>query len=128
MGQFPVISVSFKEVEGKNYHKAIQNFIATIAYIYKRFAFLKNSTKAPKELKNNFEDRFAFCWDDTNDFRDEGVLSRAELIVGDFLPDLAYTLYREFERKVIIIIDEYDVPLQMSVAAEAVLQRDARSL
>ena len=72
----------------------------------------------PSEITNNFANSFAFCCNKENDYCDEGVLSRAELIVGDFLPELAYMLYREFERRVIIIIDEYDVPLQKSVAAE----------
>ena len=118
MGQFPVISVSFKGIEGKNYHKALKNFIAAIGKLYTRFKFLKNSTKMDSELKKNFEERFAFCWNDKNDFYDNAVLSWARKIVSNFLRDLAYMLYKEFERKVIIIIDEYDVPLQKSVVAE----------
>ena len=45
MGQFPVIFVSFKGIEGSNYHKALKVFINAIAYIYDRFAFLKNSSR-----------------------------------------------------------------------------------
>lgn len=118
MGQFPVISISFKGVEGRNYHKAMKNFIAAIAKVYERFKFLENSTKVSRAFKKNFEDRFAFCWNDNNDFYDDAILSKAEVIVGNFLRDLALMLYAEFDRRVLIIVDEYDVPLQKSVVAE----------
>ena len=118
MGEFPVISVSFKDIQGHSYIKAISNFLDTITDIYFEFEFLANSTKISNIITENFMRDFEFCADTSVDLYKKNNLSRAERIITGFLSRLAMMLYEEYNRRVIVLIDEYDVPLQKSIMAE----------
>ena len=118
MGEFPVISISFRNIEGRSYNNAIFRMLDTIADIYRKFIFLKDSTKINSSDRETFAQYFEFCKDISIDLTQENILSTAERIAINFIPFLAQMLYEEFDRKVLIIIDEYDVPLQKSIVAE----------
>ena len=118
MGEFPVIFVSLKNIEGNSYLKAMSTFLQTIANIYRNFRFLKQSTKIDISDRNAFTRYYDFCNQESLDIRQENILSTAEWIASNFIYLLAAMLYQEYNRKVLIIIDEYDVPLQKSVVAK----------
>ncbi|MCD7833118.1 MAG: ATP-binding protein [Lachnospiraceae bacterium] len=95
MGQFPVIAISLKQVNGENYEEARANIWKIIRAEARRLSFLMDS-------------------DRLNVFDKEDLL---ELINGkglldSSLYDLASLLSRHYGKKVIILIDEYDAPLQ----------------
>ena len=95
MGKYPVIFLSFKGVDGLTFEEA-QTRVTTI---------IRTEARRHYELKNS--DRLV----------DEEIAQFAQLLAGkpDDLTDsirlLSELLYRHFDQKVIIIIDEYDVPL-----------------
>ncbi|MBQ7738985.1 MAG: AAA family ATPase [Desulfovibrionaceae bacterium] len=118
MGEFPVIFVSFKDIKGDSYIEAIRPFLQTIGDIYREFLFLDQSSKINIADRDTFIRYFKFCNQESLDLRQPSVLSTAEWIMGNFIPFLATMLHKEYNKKVLIIIDEYDVPLQKSVTAD----------
>ncbi|MBQ7738601.1 MAG: AAA family ATPase [Desulfovibrionaceae bacterium] len=118
MGEFPVIWISFKDIEGDSYIKALYKILDLIYFLYLDFEFLSDSTKISKSLRENFDYILKFCMNHHANLFREDILVEAELIAGKFLSILALILYKEYSRKVMIFIDEYDVPLQKSLTAK----------
>ena len=118
MGEYPVISVSFKGIEARSYTNALRTFLLTISDLYRNFIFLEDSTKINTYDRKTFSSYLDFCNHVFLDLKDDNVLSTAEYIIWNFIPFLGTMLHQEFNRKVLIIIDEYDVPLQKAVVAE----------
>lgn len=101
-GKFPVISLSLKDVGGMTFEDfldGIKVIISRSAYPYKRL--LLQSSKLDDDDKEN-----ARCIA-TSKFK-----SVAD--VYSSLNMLSKLLYQHYEKKVIVIIDEYDVPLNKS--------------
>ncbi len=97
LGKFPVIFVSFKEIKGKNY-ETIEKGVRDLIYeIFARHEYLLQSINLSERQKNLFH-KFI-----TKDF------DSAELQHSFFY--LSEMLYMHFGQKVIILIDEYDTPL-----------------
>lgn len=102
MGQFPVISITLKGVEGLNFASAadaMRNVIGTEA---DRFAFLRNSN----QLSENEKEKYRGLTD-----MSKGCYTMNDTLLLTSLQTLSMLLYRHFGRKVILLIDEYDVPL-----------------
>ncbi|MBO6257783.1 MAG: AAA family ATPase, partial [Succinivibrio sp.] len=118
MGEYPVISISFKGIEGGTFAEAVSVILRTIADTYRKFLFLANSNIQPSADRESFQKTFDFCVLNYDKLSDLSMLSRAKAICESFLPNLAQMLYREYQRKIIVIIDEYDVPLQKAVIAK----------
>ena len=118
MGEYPVISISFKTVEGGSFAAAVSQLLYKLSLIYDEFSFLSNSTKQDPDDISNFKDNKEFCKTKKNKLHDEVILSEAISIIGTAIPNIASMLYKEFGRQVIVIIDEYDVPLQKAVIAK----------
>ena len=118
MGEFPVIYISFKGIEGNSYIYALGSLLKSIGAIYKKFLFLTDSTKILPSERDAFLRIVDFCRQESVDLYQRNILFKAEMIASDFISNLASLLYQEFARKVIVIIDEYDVPLQKAAVAE----------
>lgn len=101
MGRFPVVFISFKDVWGENYKLARSQLAYCINMLASNFAFLEQSPKLTTEQKARFKkllQEFTFNEDD-------------EEILRTSLLTITILLEKHFERKVILLIDEYDVPL-----------------
>ena len=97
MGKFPVISISFKGVSGNDYETARSMVIGEINRETRRYQALLSSDR----LTENDKVLFKHLMDLT---MEEGFLSNS-------LYTLAQLLQKHFQQRVIILIDEYDVPL-----------------
>ena len=118
MGQVPVIYVSFRGVEGLCFHQAVDKILTKIALLYKYFLFLADSKKIPQAQKDLFLSIYNFCFKHKGKLQNDALLDTAISYCGTFIPTLADMLYTEFGRQVLILIDEYDVPLQKAVVAK----------
>ncbi len=96
LGRFPVIFLTLKDVEGLDYSSAEANLTRLMQLEALRHDELKNSPKLlPEELAAYAE----LC---------RGVSKEA---LADSLRLLTQLLARHHEREVVVLIDEYDVPL-----------------
>ena len=118
MGEFPVISISFRAVEGDFFYQAVSQLIYKVGLLYDEFVFLTESSKQESDDIEKFKKNKSFCKDKQDEMNDPQNLSRAISILGTAIPQIASMLYKEYGRKVIVIIDEYDVPLQKAVIAK----------
>ena len=118
MGQLPVIYISFRGVEGLCFHHAVDKILTKIALLYKYFLFLADSKKIPQAQKDLFLSIYNFCFKHKGELKNDALLDKAISYCGTFIPTLADMLYTEFGRQILILIDEYDVPLQKAVVAQ----------
>ena len=96
-GTYPVISLSFATVKEKNFELTRKKICRIIADIYKEYAFLKESNVLSERDKEDF-DKVSADMGDT-----EATMS---------LHHLSNLLYQYYGKKVIILLDEYDTPMQ----------------
>ncbi|SPT70711.1 AAA family ATPase [Anaerobiospirillum thomasii] len=118
MGQLPVIYVSFRGVEGSCFYEAVEKLVIKIFNLYEKFAFLLDNPKISDNRKIIFSTIFDFCANNLNLSADLTKLNDAVTYCGLFIPNLAKMLYLAYGTKVLILIDEYDVPLQKAVVAK----------
>lgn len=105
MGQFPVIFISLKSVDGLNYeaaNAALRNVIGREAL---RFQFLQKSNCLSEEEKNSYR-RLIKIGSDSQAFFD-----MTDAVLTASLQILTQLLEKHYNHKVILLIDEYDVPL-----------------
>ncbi|MCD7834060.1 MAG: ATP-binding protein, partial [Lachnospiraceae bacterium] len=105
MGQFPVISISLKTVHGNNFEFAKNELCTIIASEALRFRFLLDSDKLYDEDKSLYRQLIKV------DESLKGTFVMAESTITSSLKTLSQLLEKYYGRKVIILIDEYDVPL-----------------
>ena len=103
MGQYPVIFLSLKPVEGINFETAYQK-LAEIIYelVDSQFRFLLQSNKLSDGNKRDLQ--YLLDLDNL-----EKVSSSVKLQFS--LQKLTQFLYQHYGKKAIVLIDEYDVPL-----------------
>ena len=102
MGRFPVIFVTLKGVEGLSFEEARQKFVNIIGAEASRHQFLMDSDKLTAEDKERYQailslKNGAYSIND-------GALYRSFKLLSELL-------YKHYGRKAVILIDEYDVPL-----------------
>ena len=102
MGKFPVVSLTLKGVEGLTFEKAKNKLLQLVALEADRFDFLKNSDKLTDNEKQRYGALVRI---------QDGKYSMDEDTLESALQTLSELLYRHYGQKVIILIDEYDVPL-----------------
>lgn len=95
MAQYPVIFISLKGVDGLSFEEAKSMLEITIRTEAQRYYELKTSERISIESRNLFED----------------ILSGRSTKVEDSLRMLSQILFEHYGKKSIILIDEYDVPL-----------------
>lgn len=105
MGQFPVISISLKGVKGSDYLAARSMMCSVIGMEAMRFQFLAESENLTDREKKQYAQLVMV--DEAN--RDSFLMPDAVLM--DSLRILSSLLQKHYGRKVILLIDEYDVPL-----------------
>lgn len=102
MGKFPVIFLSFKDVEGLTFEQARYSLAEKIAKEAKRFRFLLESDRLEADEKDHYRAIIA---------QNGGQFTMNERILPSSLQILSELLQKHYGKKTIILIDEYDVPL-----------------
>ena len=97
MGKYPVISVSLKGMNAGNYEKALEMAVEVIRSEAKRFQYLLDSEHLTSYDKEAF---IALLQEDMK----EGTLCSSLKVLSELLE-------KHHGSKVILLIDEYDVPL-----------------
>ena len=105
MGQFPVISISLKGVNGNDYSAARSMLCSVIGAEAMRFQFLSESERLTDKEKKQYNQLTMI--DESNQ---ESFLM-PDAVLKDSLKTLSNLLHRHYGKKVILLIDEYDVPL-----------------
>lgn len=102
MGQYPVVSLTFKDIEGANYAEAYYLFASLLESKVAPYRFLLDSPKL-----DDF-DKVAL-----RGYLTPGYLKNRshEDDAKGFLKTLTVCLSKHFESQVVLLIDEYDVPL-----------------
>jgi len=110
MGRYPVISISFKDAEAKNFKGAVYKIVSVFADLAYKFQSLTRI----ESLDTVFLKRIINCKNNTEPvFESDGtIIENTATMIQDFLKDLAGCLNKAYGKQVIVIIDEYDVPLQ----------------
>ena len=103
MGQFPVLSISLKNVEGLSFEAAKKALKDTLGVEARRFYFLEQSIKLTDEEKESYKALIGV--DDTGDFQMSDTAMEKALL------RLSAMLHKHYGKQVILLIDEYDVPL-----------------
>jgi hypothetical protein len=105
MGKFPVISVSLKSVSGDNFETARSLMCWVIRNEAMRFQFLLNSVKLSAAEKEIYAQLITVAKNSqTSLVMSDDVLMSSLLILSSLLQ-------KHYDQEVIILIDEYDVPL-----------------
>ncbi|MCD7981598.1 MAG: ATP-binding protein [Clostridiales bacterium] len=95
MGQYPVISISLKQVSGASFEEARQQLWSSVAEAAEQLDYLQESEKLNARDKKKIFD-----------------LSEGKGNQQESLRLMSRMLYKHYGKKVIILIDEYDAPLQ----------------
>ena len=105
MGQFPVISISLKGVEGQTFQEALAAMKYIIGQEALRFGFLLESDRLSDKDKDIYQQL-------TEIGKGTGSLfAMTNDVLGTSLKTLSDLLCRHYGKNVILLIDEYDVPL-----------------
>ena len=105
MGKFPVISISLKGVNGTDFSAARSMMSSIIGNEALRFYFLSESPKL-----NEKEIKLFNQLTEVDESNREGFIM-SDTVLTSSLKILSMLLQKHYEKKVIILIDEYDVPL-----------------
>ena len=105
MGQFPVISISLKGVDGFDFTAARSCLCSAIGNEAMRYQFLAEDEKFSTIEKELFRQLV------TVDKIGAGRFYMPDSVLVESLRTLSMLLEKHYNKKVIILIDEYDVPL-----------------
>ena len=102
MGKYPVIFLSLKNAEGLNFDTAKYQMVELIAREAERFPFLAKDTNLSDRDREKHRALTAFA---------DGHYQMSDEVLYGSLQTLSELLYKHFNQKTVILIDEYDVPL-----------------
>lgn len=111
MGKFPVISISLKGVDGLDYESAVAALQTVIGNEAMRFQFLKESKRLSEEEKEAYARLIEIG------SGEGGMYAMTEAVAASALKTLSQLLEKHYGRKTILLIDEYDVPLDKAFQA-----------
>lgn len=106
MGKFPVISMSLKGVSGRTFAVARAMLCSKVAEEALRFGFLLQSDRLSETEKMQYRSLIA---------RDDTGFSITDADLMNSLRTLSILLQKHYGQKVIILVDEYDVPLDKAM-------------
>ncbi len=95
--KYPVIFVSFKDIKDINYEGISRKVVLLLQELYINHVYLKNSTKIYEEERAIFSKYSSRGIEDSD--------------IGLGLGFLSKVMYKHFGRNVILLIDEYDSPM-----------------
>ena len=98
LGAYPVIYLTLKDVNDTNYKNMLLNLKTALLSVFREHRYLLESDKIYEDEKERIKD-ILFCRED-------------EVALKVAIKELSEYLYRYFDRPVILLIDEYDVPIQ----------------
>ena len=102
LGKFPVIFITLKDVDGLTFDEAQYRMKELIGKEAERFSFLKNSDRLTENEKNAYRSVISF--------RNGQYAMDGKSLVSS-LQLLSELLSKHYGQKTVILIDEYDVPL-----------------
>ena len=102
-GTYPVISLSFARVKEKNYKSTREKIVEVIQKEYDKYSFFLEGDFLNEREKEQYREVM-------------GTTPRETLMTSS-LHHLSDYLYRYFGKKVIILLDEYDTPMQEAYLA-----------
>ena len=111
MGKFPVISISLKSVDGRSFESASSALRTVIGNEAGRFLFLNSSDRLTSDEKE------AYAQLTEVGSSQGGIYTMTEKVAEASLKTLSQLLYKHYGQKVILLIDEYDVPLDKAFQA-----------
>ena len=103
MGKFPVISITLKGATGERFEDAKVMLRRIIGKEAMRFRFLLKSDRIDDAERSQYEALVSM--DNT------GAFTMSDELLKDSLQTLSQLLQKHYDRDVIMLIDEYDVPL-----------------
>ena len=96
-GTYPVIFLSFAEIKQNNYNDAVEKIKRIICEVCQQFDFLKN-------------------WDGLTEIEKKNIsnisYNMSDVMAQDLIKNMSNYLSRYYGKKVIILLDEYDTPMQ----------------
>ena len=98
LGYYPVIYITLKDVQDRNFENMLLNLKSAMIDMYQEHRYLLDSNKIYPEEKQAITDIL---------FARENEVS-----LRNSIRELSKYLYRYYKKPVILLIDEYDVPLQ----------------
>lgn len=102
MGRFPVVFLTLKGVEGTTFEEARLSLAELIAAEARRFKFLQESDSLDADDKEMYRELISLN-------KEQSPVTSVKLRFS--LKNLLELLYKHYGRKTIVLIDEYDVPL-----------------
>lgn len=102
MGKFPVVFLSLKNVDGLTFENARYQLTELVGREASRFLFLLESDRLTETDKDIYRTLISV---------ENGRYSMDENILSSALQILSQLLHKHYGQKTIILIDEYDVPL-----------------
>ncbi|MEI8294916.1 MAG: AAA family ATPase [Alphaproteobacteria bacterium] len=97
-GQYPVIFLSFKDIKASSFEEVYQKIYDTITEMYGEFAYLQDSPSLSKQQKDFF---ISVLEQEAS----QAQLERSLKVLTDYL-------FQHHGVKPIVLIDEYDTPIQ----------------
>ncbi len=111
MGKFPVISISLKSVDGLKYDSAVAALRTVIGNEAGRFRFLRESPELDVDDRNSYNQLVSV------EAKGNSKYAMSDDALIDSLKTLSLLLEKHYGQKVILLIDEYDVPLDKAFRA-----------
>ena len=102
LGKFPVVFLSLKNVDGLTFEEARYRLTELIAKEAERFDFLADSDRLSENEKKMYQALTALS---------DGRYTMDELLLVSAIQTISQLLYRHYGQKIILLMDEYDVPL-----------------
>ena len=110
-GQFPVIFISLKSVDGLTFESAVAALRTLIGNEASRFQFLRDSDKLSDEEKALYRQLIQ------TGTAQGGIYAMTDEALAASLKTLSQLLAKHYGRQVVLLIDEYDVPLDKAFQA-----------
>ena len=110
-GQFPVIFISLKSVDGLTFESAVAALRTLIGNEASRFQFLRDSDKLSDEERALYRQLIQ------TGTAQGGIYAMTDEALAASLKTLSQLLAKHYGRQVVLLIDEYDVPLDKAFQA-----------